>query len=218
MVSQGRDRGVADSQFNLGILYARGIGVEQNLAESFKWFSLAAAQGDADAVRKRDDIAKRSIPSRSRRQSSRSRPSRQNPSPTTPSTWRARRADGTQRRRRPVRQSPQPSRFCPSEPPLRIDAVGGVAVIYPIHKNRIDKRVIKPCRRLLPEGRLRDGFNCREDHLSFDDRQDARGQFRRSPTGPRVTPPRKPTDQACGAAASCTAAGGICGRPSSSYS
>ena len=51
--------GVADSQFNLGILYARGIGVEQNLAESFKWFSLAAAQGDADSSRKRDDIAKR---------------------------------------------------------------------------------------------------------------------------------------------------------------
>src|SRR5258705_1084791 len=53
------DRGVADSQFNLGILYARGIGVEQNLAESFKWFSLAAAQADAYAGRKRDDIAKR---------------------------------------------------------------------------------------------------------------------------------------------------------------
>ena len=56
------DRGVADSQFNLGILYARGIGVEQNLAESFKWFSLAAAQGDADAARKRDDVAKRLDP------------------------------------------------------------------------------------------------------------------------------------------------------------
>jgi len=41
---------------------ARGIGVEQNLAESFKWFSLAAAQGDADAARKRDDIAKRLDP------------------------------------------------------------------------------------------------------------------------------------------------------------
>jgi localization factor PodJL len=53
------DRGVADSQFNLGILYARGIGVEQNLAESYKWFSLAAAQGDTDSVHKRDDIAKR---------------------------------------------------------------------------------------------------------------------------------------------------------------
>src|SRR5206468_11762909 len=38
------ERGVADSQYNLGILYARGIGVEQNLAESYKWFSLAAAQ------------------------------------------------------------------------------------------------------------------------------------------------------------------------------
>ncbi|WP_024515893.1 SEL1-like repeat protein [Bradyrhizobium sp. Tv2a-2] len=53
------DHGVADSQFNLGILYARGIGVDQNLAESFKWFSLAAAQGDADAGHKRDDVAKR---------------------------------------------------------------------------------------------------------------------------------------------------------------
>ena len=40
------EHGIADSQYNLGILYARGIGVEQNLAESYKWFSLAAAQGD----------------------------------------------------------------------------------------------------------------------------------------------------------------------------
>ena len=39
------DRGVADSQYNLGILYARGIGVDQNLAESYKWFALAAAAG-----------------------------------------------------------------------------------------------------------------------------------------------------------------------------
>ncbi|MBN8959459.1 MAG: hypothetical protein J0H17_23360, partial [Rhizobiales bacterium] len=38
------------------------IGVEQNLTESFKWFSLAAAQGDADAARKRDDVAKRLDP------------------------------------------------------------------------------------------------------------------------------------------------------------
>ena len=39
-----------------------GIGVEQNLAESYKWFSLAAAQGDADAATKRDDVAKRLDP------------------------------------------------------------------------------------------------------------------------------------------------------------
>jgi localization factor PodJL len=57
------DHGVADSQFNLGILYARGIGVEQNLADSYKWFSLAAAQGDTDSARKRDDVAKRLDPS-----------------------------------------------------------------------------------------------------------------------------------------------------------
>src|SRR5205085_10779194 len=56
------DHGIADSQYNLGILYARGIGVEQNLAESFKWFSLAAAQGDVDSSRKRDDVAKRLDP------------------------------------------------------------------------------------------------------------------------------------------------------------
>src|SRR5262249_36697802 len=49
----------ADSQYNLGILYARGIGVEQNLAESYKWFALAAQQGDQDSARKRDDVGAR---------------------------------------------------------------------------------------------------------------------------------------------------------------
>ena len=33
--------------------------MEQTLAESYKWSSLAAAQGDADSGRKRDDVAKR---------------------------------------------------------------------------------------------------------------------------------------------------------------
>jgi hypothetical protein len=37
------------------------------------------------------------------------------------------------------------------------------------------------------------GINCREDSLSFDDRND--GLFRSSPTGPRVAPPRQPTGQ-----------------------
>lgn len=61
--TKAAEHGVADSQFNLGILYARGIGVEQNLAESYKWFSLAAAQGDTDSAKKRDDVAKRLDPS-----------------------------------------------------------------------------------------------------------------------------------------------------------
>ena len=45
-----------DSQYNLGILYARGIGVELNLAESYKWLVLAANQGDKDAAKKRDEF------------------------------------------------------------------------------------------------------------------------------------------------------------------
>ena len=49
---------LADSQYNLGILRARGLGMEQNIAESYKWFALAADQGDKDATVKRDQIAK----------------------------------------------------------------------------------------------------------------------------------------------------------------
>ena len=51
--------GVRDSQFNLGVLYGRGLGAAQDLAQSWMWFSLAARQGDADAARKRDEVANR---------------------------------------------------------------------------------------------------------------------------------------------------------------
>jgi localization factor PodJL len=53
------DFGIADSQYNLAILYIRGIGVEQNFAESYKWFALAAAPGDQEAAKKRDEVAER---------------------------------------------------------------------------------------------------------------------------------------------------------------
>jgi len=49
--------GLRDSQYNLGILYARGLGVDKDLRQSFLWFALAAQEGDADAARKRDEIA-----------------------------------------------------------------------------------------------------------------------------------------------------------------
>jgi localization factor PodJL len=49
--------GIRDSQFNLGVLYARGMGVPQDLVQSWLWFSLAAQQGDADAAKKRDEVA-----------------------------------------------------------------------------------------------------------------------------------------------------------------
>eukprot|EP01035_Chromulina_nebulosa_P033758 gene33758-45209_t len=44
------DLGVKDSQFNLGILAAKGVGMKQNLEESYKWFALVAKTGDKDSV------------------------------------------------------------------------------------------------------------------------------------------------------------------------
>ena len=49
--------GVRDSQFNLGVLCGRGLGVPQDLSLSWMWFSLAAQQGDSDAGKKRDEVA-----------------------------------------------------------------------------------------------------------------------------------------------------------------
>ena len=49
--------GVKDSQFNLGILTAKGVGMPRSLEQSYKWFALAAKAGDTDAAKKRDEIA-----------------------------------------------------------------------------------------------------------------------------------------------------------------
>ena len=48
--------GVRDSQVNLAILYARGDGVTRNLEQSYKWFAIAANEGDKDAASKRDEV------------------------------------------------------------------------------------------------------------------------------------------------------------------
>ena len=57
LFKQAADLGIKDSQFNLGILYGQGMGVPQNLSESYKWFALAAKTGDTDAGKKRDEVA-----------------------------------------------------------------------------------------------------------------------------------------------------------------
>lgn len=49
--------GYRDSQYNLGVVYARGLGVAADLGEAYKWLALAAAQGDEDSARKRDIVA-----------------------------------------------------------------------------------------------------------------------------------------------------------------
>jgi localization factor PodJL len=51
--------GVRDSQFNLAVLYARGMGVPQDLKQSYLYFTLAVQQGDTDAGKKRDEVAAR---------------------------------------------------------------------------------------------------------------------------------------------------------------
>jgi hypothetical protein len=47
--SAAAKEGCADAQFNLGLCYRRGEGVEKNEVEAFRWFQLAAEQGGAVA-------------------------------------------------------------------------------------------------------------------------------------------------------------------------
>ncbi|MES0828476.1 tetratricopeptide repeat protein [Ruegeria sp. SCP11] len=41
--------GNVDAQYNLGVMYEEGLGVEQDFSEAFRWMNLAATQGDPDA-------------------------------------------------------------------------------------------------------------------------------------------------------------------------
>ncbi len=43
------EKGLAEAQFNLGLIYEYGQGVQQDYAEAVKWFRRAAEQGDANA-------------------------------------------------------------------------------------------------------------------------------------------------------------------------
>lgn len=43
------EQGDAASQMNIGEMYAKGLGVKQNIPEALKWFNKAAAQGSAAA-------------------------------------------------------------------------------------------------------------------------------------------------------------------------
>jgi len=48
--------GVVESQFNLGVLYYEGVGVPRDFALSYRWFALAATQGDRDATQRMNDV------------------------------------------------------------------------------------------------------------------------------------------------------------------
>jgi len=53
------EHGVRDSQYNIAVLLARGLGIQQNLVQSHAWFAAAAAQGDTDSVAKLKEVAAR---------------------------------------------------------------------------------------------------------------------------------------------------------------
>ena len=54
--------GLVDSQFNLAVLYVRGLGVANDPAAAYRWFALAARQGDQEAAVRRDEVGKELSP------------------------------------------------------------------------------------------------------------------------------------------------------------
>ena len=55
LVSQG----LAVAQYNLGYMYATGQGVSMDYVRAHMWFNLAAMKGDADAVKNRENAARK---------------------------------------------------------------------------------------------------------------------------------------------------------------
>ena len=56
------ERGVVDAQYNLGLLHEAGRGVDRNLREAYRWFSVAANAGDAAAREKQVELEGRLQP------------------------------------------------------------------------------------------------------------------------------------------------------------
>jgi TPR repeat protein len=57
MASRAATRPDAEQLFDLGVLYATGRNVEQDLVAAHKWFNLAAASGYREAAFHRQQIA-----------------------------------------------------------------------------------------------------------------------------------------------------------------
>jgi hypothetical protein len=55
-------QGEVSSQMVLGLLYAAGLGVPQDYIHAHLWLNLASVSGDAEAVKNRDNVAKKMSP------------------------------------------------------------------------------------------------------------------------------------------------------------
>ncbi len=51
--------GHTSAQYNLGVMYANGLGVAQDYVHAHMWFNLGATSDDAEAVNNRDFFAKK---------------------------------------------------------------------------------------------------------------------------------------------------------------
>ncbi len=56
------DQGNAFAQFNLGVMYGNGWGVTQDYVQAHMWYNLAAARGQKDAGKWRDNLAEKMTP------------------------------------------------------------------------------------------------------------------------------------------------------------
>ena len=47
--TKAAEKGDSESQFNVGLMYAKGDGVEQDYSEAARWFRMSALQGNASS-------------------------------------------------------------------------------------------------------------------------------------------------------------------------
>ena len=59
---EAAEQGYSDAQYKLGLMYYEGQGVSEDYVEAYKWFSLAAAQGHANAAKIRGFVANEMTP------------------------------------------------------------------------------------------------------------------------------------------------------------
>ncbi|MHA1564820.1 MAG: hypothetical protein ACTSX7_05855, partial [Alphaproteobacteria bacterium] len=57
--ARAAQQGVADAQNNLGVIFANGFAGPKDYGQAHLWFSLAAAQGHAQAEASRQRVARR---------------------------------------------------------------------------------------------------------------------------------------------------------------
>ena len=56
------EKGIADAQFNLGLMYGNGEGVPQDYVQAYMWLNLAVVQGHENARKGRDIVYKNMTP------------------------------------------------------------------------------------------------------------------------------------------------------------